>query len=67
MAHETTGVTGMKDPTKGLGKIIGRVNNARNMDEANVSLLAPVLDSKKLNVNMPGTFGGFHGVDHSYC
>ena len=64
MAHKTACVAGVKDPTKGLGNIISRVDNVRDMAKFNVALAAPILYSKVLDVDVPRTFGWFHRVDH---
>lgn len=64
VAHETPTVTSVKYPTKRFGKVVGGIQNARNVTHDDVVVVFPILDGKMLNQNMTGAFGRDAGVDH---
>ena len=65
MSHEAAGMARVQDPAKGLGEVVGRIGDAGNVAHFNLALFAPVLDRKKLNINVSGAFGGALGIDHA--
>ena len=52
MSHDAPCVARMQDPTEGLGKVVGRIDNSREMSHDNVASIFLVLDGKVLDVNM---------------
>lgn len=64
VAHESTCMSGVEDPTKWLGEVISRVNDARNMVKVDVAILFPVLDGEVLYINVASPFSWEPSVDH---
>ena len=54
----------MEDPTEGLGEIIGRVDDARDVFQDDVLGILPILDGKVLNINVAGALSRNTSVDH---
>ena len=61
VAHHSSGMTGMKDPTQRLGEVIGWVDDSWNVVHDDVTIIFPLLNSKPRDVNM---FSGDLRVDH---
>lgn len=64
MPHDPAGMAIVEDPTKRLGKVIRRVDDAGDEAHDNVTGFFPVLDREVLNINMPGALRGDASVDH---
>ena len=54
--HKSTAMTGMKYPPQRFRKCVGGIQDARDMDELDTTPFFPILNSKVLNVDVPGTF-----------
>jgi hypothetical protein len=52
MAHHAAGVTVVKPPTKSFGKGIGHVDDACNMLHENITISAPFLNGKVLDIDL---------------
>ena len=64
MSHAAVGMTGMWDPSKRFGEIVAGIENPRKMLNGKIFLLAPFLDGKKLDVDMPSTRSRALLIDH---
>ena len=65
MAHESTGMTGMENPSKRLGQVISWVDDPRDVGkEDGLEFLDPGLDGKHLDINVATPFCGDTVVDH---
>ena len=67
MSHATTGMSSMKNPTKGLRKIVTDIQNARAVTKNDVSFVAPFLDGEVLDLDVSSTRSGTGLVDHGNC
>lgn len=52
VSHEATRVASVKDPAERFCKVIGGINDTRNVPHNNVSRVFPILDGKELNKNV---------------
>ena len=64
MSHDTPCVARMQDPTEGLGKVVGRIDNSREVSHDNVASILPVLDGKVLDVNVTRSLSRNSSIDH---
>jgi hypothetical protein len=64
VAHKATAMTGMKNPTKRLTKVIRGVENAWDVGSQNISVVFPILYRKPLDINMARSFCGLARIDH---
>ena len=48
----------MMDPTKRFSDMIIRIDDTKNVNDFNVTMLLPILNSKELNINVPNSFSG---------
>ena len=64
MSHDTPCVARMQDPTEGLGKVVGRIDNSREISHDNVASILPVLDGKVLDVNVTRALSRNSSIDH---
>ena len=64
MTHNATCMTLMEDPAKRFGEVITRIENARAESHKDMAGIFPILDGKVLNINVPGAFRGYLGIDH---
>jgi len=67
MSHCSAGMPMMQDPTKGFGRIVCHIQNTSDVLHENVTLPMPFLYCKELDIDVPGTCGGFALIDHSNC
>jgi hypothetical protein len=52
VAHQVASMTRVKDPGNGLGQAVRRVDEARDVDQGDVTGLFPFLNGEVLNVNV---------------
>ena len=64
MPHNSTCMSGVKNPAERFCEVISRVQNARTMYELDFKSFFSVLDRKIGYINVPGAFGGPFHVDH---
>ena len=64
MAHNTTGMSRVKNPSERLGQVISRVEDARDKNHKDVAIVFPILDRKVLDVNVARTFSRMASIDH---
>jgi len=64
ISHKSASMPGMKDPTKRLGEIIGRIQHTRDEVHDNVANLFPIIDSKPLNINMLNGWSRLISIHH---
>ena len=57
-------MSGMQNPTQGFCQVIRWVDDTRDVLENDVSSILPVLDSKELDVNVPGSLSWLSGIDN---
>ena len=66
MTHETTTMSRMHHPSKRLCEIIGRIDDTRDVVEQDVAIVLPLLNGKRLDIDVAGTIGrsfGIHNLD----
>ena len=64
ITHAAVGMMGMWDPSKRFGEINAGIDDPRKMLHDEIFLLAPFLDGKMLDVNVPSMGCGMLFVDH---
>ena len=64
MPHNSTCMSGVKNPAERFCEVISRVQNARTMYELDFESFFPVLDCKVRYINVPGALDGLFRVDH---
>ena len=64
MAHETTGMTIVKNPADGFSHSITGVENTRDVTEKDVTGRFPILNSEVADVNVARAFGRDAIIDH---
>ena len=64
MAHEASAVACMKDPTEWLRKVVGWVEDAGYVVEEDVTIVFPILNGEKLDIDMADTLRWDAGVDN---
>jgi len=64
MPHDSAGMSVVWHPSKGLGQVIGRIDDPRNELHDNCARLLPVLCSEVLDVNVTRALSGHSSVDH---
>jgi len=62
--HKPTGMARVEKPAQGLGEIIGRVIDTRNMEKHDIASFFPILNGKMLDVNMSGARGRATRINH---
>ena len=67
VSHTATRMTRVQHPAKGLGEIIARVEDPREMFHDQVALFTPFLNSEVLDLDVSGTRCGSVLVDHVQC
>lgn len=56
-------MAGVKDPRNGLGEAVSRIDDAWNVNEDKVAGSFPVLDCKKLDVDVASADGGATSIN----
>ena len=64
MSQSPASMAMMKDPAKRLGEVIGIVDDAREVNQENVTIVLPILDGKVLDGNVAGPLCWDAGVHH---
>jgi hypothetical protein len=64
VAHDTSSVAGMQDPTNAFGESVAGVDDTGDVLKDNVASALPILDREELNVDMAGPFGRAASVHH---
>ena len=64
MAHHTSVVPGMKDPSTRFRRSVSRVEDAANETKSNVSTFSPRHNTEEKSVNVSGTISRMVSVDY---
>ncbi len=64
MSHGTSSMPMMQNPSKSFCRVVGHIENARDVFHENVSLLVPILDCKELHINVMRMCSGLMLVYH---
>ena len=64
MAHDTSSVAGMQDPTNAFGESVAGVDDTGDVLKDDVSSGLPILDRKELDVDMAAPFDRAASVHH---
>jgi len=67
MSHCLMSMLIMQNPTKSFGRVIWRIQNTSDVSHENITLLAPFLYCKKLDIDVSRMCCRFALVDQSNC
>jgi len=64
MPHDSAGMSVVQHPSKGLGEVIGKIDDTRDKFHDNCARILPILYNEVLDINVTRALSRHTSVDH---